>query len=350
MIKRIVEISQARTYLSVRNGQLLIERKDEVEKQAEIKPARRLRYEEPAEVKSAGRGGAGGEREVAGGTSAVREGWQARRLRSEGPTRVPCEDVGILLVDHAGTVYTHSVFTELLKYGAAVVLCGRDHHPTGMFLPVEGNSVQTERMRQQAAAKEPLKKQIWKQIIQAKIRHQAKVLGPECGAYDFLLELAHRVKSGDKGNIESQASRRYWPDYLADFRRRREGLPPNNMLNYGYMVVRAAVARSLCGAGLLVSSGVHHRNKYNAFCLADDVMEPFRGFVERKVRDIMEESDGDGPGELDQATKAQLLEVLYETITIGGQKGPLMVGLHRTAASLVKCFAGENKKIELPEL
>ena len=314
MIKRIIEISRGRTRLSVKNGQLLIESKEEK------------------------------------GAGASHSDWQARRMRCERLTRVPCEDVGILLVDHAGTVYTHSVFTELLKYGAAVVLCGRDHHPTGMFLPVEGNSLQTERMRQQAKAKEPLKKQIWKQIIQAKIRHQAKVLGPECGAYNFLLELAHRVKSGDKGNIESQASRRYWPDYLADFRRKREGLPPNNMLNYGYMVVRAAVARALCGAGLLVSSGVHHRNKYNAFCLADDVMEPFRGFVDAKVREIRQEQDEDWNMELDQATKSQLLEVLYETVMIGGQKGPLMVGLHRTAASLAKCFAGENKKIELPEL
>lgn len=309
MIKRIIEISQAKTYLSIRYGQLIIKQEGE-------------------QVSS-----------------------------------IPCEDIGVLLVDHSGVTYTHSVFTELLDCGAAVVLCGGNHHPTGMLLPIESNSVQTERFRQQIEAKEPVKKRLWKQIVKAKIKHQAKVIGKDSDVYKSLMALRDRVRSGDPDNIEAQASRKFWPVYLQDvvltstlgtsspqvqFRRNIDGAPPNNMLNYGYMVMRAAVARALCSAGLLPSLGIHHRNRYNAFCLADDLLEPFRGFVESKVRDICENEGV--PDELTQQIKAKLLEVLYEEVSIAGFKGPLMVGLHRTMASLQRCFAGEQKKIDLPEI
>ena len=164
--------------------------------------------------------------------------------------------------------------------------------------------------------------------------------------------MADWERSGDAGNMEAQASRLYWPTYLGDlnFRRRREGSAPNNLLNYGYMVLRAATARVLAGAGLLTSVGIHHRNKYNAFCLADDVLEPFRGLVELKVREIWEEEGPEGCEELKQPIKARLLEILYEQAVIGGQKGPLMVGLHRTAWSVYKCLAGEERKLTLLEV
>jgi CRISPR-associated protein Cas1 len=296
MIKRIVEISQAKTYLSVRYGQLLLKQNGELQ------------------------------------------------------SSIPCEDIGVLLVDHQGTSYTHCVFTELLRCGAAIVLCGNNHHPTGMLLPIESNSIQTERFRHQIKVKEPVKKRLWKQIIQAKIKHQASLAGKDSDIYKSLMTLRHHVRSGDPENIEAQASRKFWPAYLQDvtFHRNIDGPPPNNMLNYGYMVMRAAVARALCSAGLLPSLGIHHRNRYNAFCLADDLLEPFRGFVESKVRDIFQDN---GPiDDLDQPTKAKLLEVLYEEVNIGGFKGPLMVGLHRTAASLQRCFAGEQKNLDLPVL
>jgi CRISPR-associated protein Cas1 len=162
--------------------------------------------------------------------------------------------------------------------------------------------------------------------------------------------LREKVRSGDPENIEAQASKRFWRVYLGEreFRRDVAGLPPNNMLNYGYMVVRAAVARALCSAGLWACLGIHHRNRYNAFCLADDIMEPFRGFVEGKVRDICNERGI--PEVLGQDIKARLLEVLYESVSIGGFTGPLMVGLHRTAASLQRCYSGEQKELELPEI
>ncbi len=298
MIKRIVEISSARTHLSIRYEQLVI------------------------------------------------------RENGSELSRIPCEDIGVLLVDHQGTTYTHCVFTELLAKGAAVVLCGGDHHPAGMLLPIESSSLQTERYRVQIETKEPIKKRLWRQIVRAKIRHQAKIVGPGSEAYKPLMTLRQRVRSGDPENIEAQASKKYWPAYIqeliSDFRRDADGRPPNNMLNYGYMVMRAAVARALCSAGLLPSLGIHHCNRYNAFCLADDMVEPFRGFVEAKVKEICQ-AEG-VPDELDQQVKAKLLEVLYEEVEIGGYKGPLMVGLHRTMASLQRCFAGEQKELDLPEV
>lgn len=296
MIKRIVEISEAGAYLSIRYGQLQVKR------------------------------------------------------NGQSLSSIPCEDIGVLLVDHQGVSYTHSVFTELLRAGAAIVLCGGNHHPAGMLLPLEGNTTQTEKFRFQIEAKLPLKKKLWRQIVRAKIKHQAKLLGRDNETYKSLMTLRHHVRSGDPDNIESQASRKFWPAFIGDaeFRRDIDGPAPNNLLNYGYMVMRAAVARALCSAGLLPAMGIHHRNKYNAFCLADDVLEPFRGFVEAKIRLIMRSGDFDG--ELDQQIKARLLEVLYEPVTIAGYNGPLMVGLHRTAASLVRCFAGEQKEIELPKI
>ncbi len=268
----------------------------------------------------------------------------------EGPRQIPCEDIGLLLVDHRAVTYTHSVFTELLNQGAGIVLCGDDHHPAGMILPTNANSVQTQRMREQLAAKEPLKKQLWRQLVQAKIRHQAVVLGKDHELYRPLRELAAAVRSGDAGNIEAQASKRYWQAFLGElnFRRRVDGRPPNNLLNYGYAILRAAVARALVGAGLLCSVGLFHRNKYNAFCLADDIIEPFRGFVDARVRDVWEREDvGE---ELDQGLKGEMLDVLYREVIIDGQKGPLMVSLHKTAASLVRCFAGEGKELALPDV
>jgi len=296
MIKRIIEISSARTYLSVHYGQLVVK-------------------EDGNEL-----------------------------------SQIPCEDIGVLLIDHQGTTYSHSVFTALLDQGAAIVLCGGNHHPAGMLLPLESNCEQGERFRQQIEAKEPVKKRLWKQLVQAKIQHQAKIVGKGTETYAALMALRQRVRSGDPQNMEAQASRKFWASYLQgiEFRRDTAGAPPNNLLNYGYTVMRAAVARALCSAGLLPCLGIHHCNRYNAFALADDVVEPFRGFVESKVKEICE---GDGvPAELTQALKARLLEVLYQPVIIAGYEGPLMVGLHRTAASLHRCFAGEQQEIELPQL
>lgn len=216
MIKRIVEISEAASSLKVRYGQLIVSRNGQ-------------------QVSS-----------------------------------IPCEDIGVLLVDHQGVMYTHSVFTELLKYGAAVVLCGGNHHPAGMLLPIESNTVQTERFKFQIEVKEPVKKRLWQQIVRAKIKHQAKLVGRDSEVYKSLMALREQVRSGDPANIEAQASKKFWPVFIgdADFRRDINGPAPNNLLNYGYMVMRAAVARALCSAGLLPSLGIHHRNNIQCLLLS----------------------------------------------------------------------------------
>ena len=308
MIKKIIEISQQRTALSIKYGQLIIKERPPIDKQSEQQS------------------GAGSEE------------------RS-----VPCEDIGVLLVDNRATNYTHCVFTELLKHGAVVVLCDDSHLPAGMLLPIESNSIQTQRCAQQIKAKEPLRKKLWQQIIRAKIRHQAKIVKDNTQIYKALMELCSQVRSGDPSNVEARASKLFWSAYIQglEFRRDAEGKPPNNLLNYGYMVMRAAVARAICSAGLLPCVGLHHKNKYNAFCLADDLVEPFRGFVEVKVKEIVQSGDWE---ELTQPIKARLLETLYQEVEIADYKGPLMVGLHRTAASLVRCFCGEQKEIELPKI
>jgi CRISPR-associated protein Cas1 len=303
MIKKVVEISHAGTHLSVNLGQLVV------------------------------------------------------KQEGQEKGRIACEDIGVLLVDHCGVCYTHSVLTTLLAHGAAVVLCDGSHHPAGMLFPLESHSVQTERFREQAAASEPLKKRLWQQLIQGKIAHQAAIVADDEATYRALKAMEKRVRSGDPENIEAQASKRYWASFLPSCydcgrdarvpsKRRRDGAAPNNLLNYGYMVMRAATARALCSAGLLPTLGIHHRNKYNAYCLADDVIEPFRGFVEKKVRAICQSHSE--LEELTQEIKAQLLDILYDEVEIGGFKGPLMVGLHRTAASLQRCFAGEQNRIDLP--
>lgn len=296
MIKKIIEISRERTSLSIKYGQLIIK-------------------QDGKETSS-----------------------------------IPCEDIGVLLVDNQATNYTHCVFTELLKCGAAVVLCDNNHLPSGMLLPIESNSIQTERCAKQINAKEPLKKKLWQQIVRTKIKHQAKLVKDNTQICKALTVLLSQVRSGDPSNIEARASKLFWQAYIQgiEFRRDSKGKPPNNLLNYGYMVMRAAIARAICSAGLLPSVGLHHRNKYNAFCLADDLVEPFRGFVETKVREIVQ--SGEDYEELTQALKARLLETLYEEVEIADYRGPLMVGLHRTAASLVRCFCGEQKEIDLPKI
>ncbi|HOK65867.1 MAG TPA: type II CRISPR-associated endonuclease Cas1 [Anaerohalosphaeraceae bacterium] len=295
MIKRIIEISTAGTYLSVHLGQLLIR--------------------------------------------------QDGQLKGQ----IPCEDIGVLLIDHPAVTCTHSVLTVLLEQGAAVITCNGKHLPAGLLLPLESNSVQAERFREQIAAGESLKKRLWKQIVQAKIAHQARLVRSDPQTRRALMALRRRVRSGDPDNIEAQASARFWPAFLQDpsFRRHRQGPPPNSLLNYGYIVLRAAVARALCSAGLLPTLGIHHRNRYNAFALADDLIEPFRGFVEEKVRELYAQSNP-SDGELTKETKAALLEVLYRPVVVAGFKGPLMVALHRTAASLARCFAGQQKTLDLP--
>jgi CRISPR-associated protein Cas1 len=259
--------------------------------------------------------------------------------------RVPCEDVGVLLVDHHSTSYTHAVFTRLAECGACVVLCGANHLPTALVLPMQNNELTARRTRTQAACTRPMRKRLWRQIVRRKVRLQAENLPADHPVHKRLIEMAREVKSGDISNIEGQAARFYWPALMgAEFRRDPDGLPPNSLLNYGYMVMRAAVARALVAAGLHPSFGLQHQHRNNTFALADDLVEVLRPRVDRAVLELMREESGF----IDRPAKQKLLGLLAEEVKVGGQAGPLMVQLHRVTASLVRCYEGEQYKLELP--
>lgn len=265
--------------------------------------------------------------------------------------RVPIEDIGLVVLDHQQITVTHTVLHQLLANNVAVVVCDDRRHPCGMLLNLEGNRVQAELFKYQIESSEPMRKQLWKQTVEAKIQNQAAVLSNAKGDAAYMLELAAKVQSGDTGNREAQAAAWYWPrlfQSMPDFRRFREGPPPNNLLNYGYAILRAMVARSLVGSGLLPTLGIFHRNRYNAYALADDIMEPYRPFVDALVLDIIKKTGV--PEDLTLDHKGQLLKLPVADVILDGKASPLMAAVARTTASLAQCFAGEQRKLLYPAL
>lgn len=270
----------------------------------------------------------------------------------ERETTIPIEDIGVLVIDHYQTTLTHAVLHKLLENNAAVITCNEKHHPTGLLLNLDGHTQQSEKFKAQLEATEPLKKQLWQQTVKAKLQNQSAVLDIWEIESKPIKKLVANVLSGDSSNQEAQGAKYYWKVLYNEeepyFFRERFGDYPNNLLNYGYAILRAVVARGLVSSGLLPTLGIFHRNKYNAYCLADDIMEPYRPFVDHLVKIIM--TDLPGETELSKEIKRRLLEIPAMDIKIDGQKSPLMVGLQRTTASLSACFEGKTKKIIYPEL
>jgi CRISP-associated protein Cas1 len=272
-------------------------------------------------------------------------------FKKEATATIPIEDIGVLVLDHKQITLTHGLLEMLMQNNCAVLTCDSQHLPTGLLLPLNGNSVQTERFRDQIEASEPLKKQLWAQTVAQKIRNQSTVLNIYNLPNGFMVPLYKNVKSGDTDNCEATAAAYYWKTLFANidgFKRYREGPPPNHYLNYGYAILRGVMARSLVGAGLLPTLGIFHHNRYNAFCLADDIMEPYRPYVDRLVKTIV---DNKGTEEdIPKEVKTMLLGIPVIDVTLNGETSPLMVATQRTAVSLVKCFAGEQRKLVYPEL
>jgi len=273
-------------------------------------------------------------------------------FKSSAVKRIPIEDVGVVVLDNKQITITQGALGALLDNNVAVISCDEHRMPSGLMLPLSGNTIQSERFRHQIDASLPLKKQLWQQTIQAKIRNQASVLSRcrnlECGNMEAW---AKQVKSGDSDNLEGRAAAFYWPNlfgHIDGFRRDRNGVAPNNLLNYGYAVLRAVVARALVGSGLLPTLGIHHHNRYNAYCLADDIMEPYRPYVDRVVADLADE--GADCSTLSVGIKSRLLSIPVLDVVIEGRRSPLMVGVGMTTASLYKCFSGELRKIAYPSL
>lgn len=300
---------------------------------------------------------------------------------------VPIEDIGVVLLDHKQITITHGLLEALLANNVAVITCDSLRMPVGLLLPLSGNTVQSERFQAQIDASVPLRKQLWQQTVQAKIGNQAFVL-ENCRStvVKNMRVWANDVKSGDSDNLEARAAAYYWKNVfpmIPDFKRGREGLPPNNFLNYGYAILRAVVARSLVGSGLLPTLGIHHHNRYNAYCLADDIMEPYRPFVDKMVIEIFDDIIKQDPHALDEINnhqvyinisatpeffgheevkqskmlffdlnkeiKTKLLNIPVLDVKINNQRSPLMVAVSHTTASLSKCYMGETRKIAYPE-
>lgn len=260
---------------------------------------------------------------------------------------LPIEDLGVVIVDDARATYTQSVFLSLLEAGATVLVTGRDHLPAGMMLPLDAHHVQTERHRAQVETSAPVRKRVWQSIVRAKIIQQATVLSHFTGSHGGLAPMARRVRSGDPDNIEAQAAQRYWPRLFGkEFRRDREAEGVNALLNYGYAVVRAAVARSVVATGLIPSLGVHHRHRNNPFCLADDLLEPYRPYVDWRVRQMAKEAV---PSLAERDTRATLLSLLNETVHVAGRREPLLLALHTSAASLCRVLTTGDRTLALPE-
>lgn len=262
---------------------------------------------------------------------------------------VPIEDLGMLVLEHQQISLTHYLLDKLVAANVAVVTCNDSHHPTGLLMPLESNTLQSERFRAQIEATEPLKKQLWQQTVKAKISNQSAVLKKWGGKYNLMDNLAANVKSGDADNSEAIAAAHYWQQLFPpawNFYRRRDGLPPNNLLNYGYAIIRAGMARAIVGAGLLPTLGIFHRNRYNAYCLADDMMEPYRPFADMVTRNIIQQTSA--VDILTTDIKTQLLKIPAMDVWLNGEKSPLMVAMQRTAASLAKCYLNEQRKLLLP--
>ena len=262
------------------------------------------------------------------------------------------EDIGVVVLSHKQITITSGALEALLENNCAVITCDSKSMPVGLLLSLVGNTTQNERFRDQLNASQPLRKQLWQQTIQYKIRNQATILSQYSDAETKCMQVwANDVRSGDPDNLEARAAVYYWKSlfgHIPGFIRDRDGVAPNNLLNYGYAILRAVVARSLVASGLLPTLGIHHHNRYNAYCLADDIMEPYRPYVDRLVHDIIEQYGVDV--ELSKDIKAELLSIPTLDVVIGGKRSPLMVATSQTTASLYKCFSGELRKIAYPEI
>ncbi len=270
-------------------------------------------------------------------------------LRQEGVRTVPIEDIGVVILDNKQITITQALMSVLLENNCTIITTNDQHLPVGLYMPLDGNHLQNERFREQLDASEPLRKQMWQQTVTSKILGQAAILEEQGIENKNMLAWAKSVRSGDVENMEGRAAAYYWRNVFhnPDFVRGQEGDPPNNLLNYGYAIVRAMVARALVGAGLLPTLGIHHHNRYNAYCLADDIMEPYRPFVDQLVIKMIRKYED--ITNITTEMKRDLLGLAYQDVIIDGKRSPMQIAIQTTAKSVYKCFSGEARKIIYPD-
>jgi CRISPR-associated protein Cas1 len=273
------------------------------------------------------------------------------QFKKEAEATIPIEDIATVILDHPQIIFSQALLSKLLDNNVAVIACNASHHPVGLLLNLAGHTLQAERFKNQIEASLPLRKQLWQATVKAKIRNQAHLLKRYHIPADNLLKWSTEVKSGDETNLEARAATYYWKNIFPEipgFVRHREGPPPNHLLNYTYAILRAIVARSLVGSGLLPTLGIHHHNRYNHYCLADDIMEPYRPFADALVKELV--TQGNGTAQLTPAVKKHLLTVSHVDVLFDDERSPLSVGVQRTTASLARCFEGTTKKLLYPRL
>ena len=273
-------------------------------------------------------------------------------IKKEAERTIPIEDIGVVVLDNRRITITSGAMEALLENNCAVITYNQKSMPVGLLLPLCSNTTQNERFRSQLEASLPLRKQLWQQTIKQKILNQEHVLRINTAQETKCMRVwSNDVRSGDSDNLEARAAAYYWKNVFTtypNFVRDREGTPPNNLLNYGYAILRAIIARALVGSGLLPTLGIHHHNRYNAYCLADDIMEPYRPYVDQLVLDIIQCNSE--ISDITRDLKMQLLGIPMLDVVINGKRSPLMIAAQQTTASLARCFAGENKRISYPEM
>ncbi|MBA5792539.1 type II CRISPR-associated endonuclease Cas1 [Flavobacterium sp. xlx-214] len=258
---------------------------------------------------------------------------------------VPIEDLGFLVLDHYQITISHQLIVMLQQNNVAIISCDESHMPLGLMLPMSGHVEHSERLKHQINVSEPLRKQLWKQTVESKIYQQKEILRKQNLPFDAMITYMNDVKSGDTTNMEGIAAQYYWKTLFDDFTRERKGDAPNNFLNFGYSVLRSMVARALVSSGLNPTIGIFHRNKYNAYCLADDVMEPYRPYIDELVVEWMQIQQS---YILDKSAKSHLLQLATKDVYINGLQRPLVTALSITTSSLCKCFTGESRVIHYP--
>ncbi|HEY9543580.1 MULTISPECIES: type II CRISPR-associated endonuclease Cas1 [Bacteroidales] len=273
-------------------------------------------------------------------------------IKKETERTIPIEDIGVVVLDNKRITITTGALEALVENNCAVITCDQRSMPVGLLLALSGNTTQNERYRHQIDASLPLRKQLWQQTVKQKIQNQEFVLRTNTIQETNCMRIwANDVRSGDPDNMEARAAAYYWRNLfpeIPNFIRDKEGKAPNNLLNYGYAILRAVIARSLVASGLLPTLGIHHHNRYNAYCLADDIMEPYRPYVDQTVLNIMKKY---GMTELlTKEVKKHLLGIPMLDVVVSGKRSPLMIAALQTTASLYKCFAGEQRHICYPEM
>ena len=267
--------------------------------------------------------------------------------QKDGRATIPVEDIGIIVLDNPQITITHQLIQSLQDNLTAIVSCNQSHLPASLMLPFNGNHVMTERIRTQIEVSLPLKKQLWKQTVECKLNNQATLLTKLNKEASRINWLKDNVDPGDPKNTEGRAAAYYWKELFDDdFLRNPDGGNPNRLLNYAYAIIRAIVARALVSSGMHPTFGLFHSNKYNMYCLADDIMEPYRPFADQLVYKLFNENIIDD--NLTPAIKRDILQLLTTDVEIDGKRSPLMVAVSRTTNSLFECYQGTRRKIIYP--